>query len=523
MAVYGNAGSLSSLLSAASAARKRQESLQDSIAAYEWDLSPRTEEDYKKYAAHLSERMKSYQSSDPMRALEFQKSLTAVQRAYTSAKVGRETTQVLYGNKSNRDKYNTIAKLYEEALASGDQNLAQRLESQAARLSVTIQNEEAARAAAAEASSNRAKAASQKMINDSVKEIDRKQKQVESDFRSGLISLDEYSTNLGDPNKGVFAQKQAILSSAIENPNTDPTDANGYVDKLNTMYDNADFKKFTGPALKQFAENRPYAVRVDPLTGERTIQKRNIVGAGPTKPGDLNNIFAGSGVDLAKVKKGDSQFIDVARNLTGKVGDPQENYQFQVFNSKAEGSPYKDSLGGKEFSYYLDPITGEPIVYDPEANVPRTPLKRLEESIKEEKKASEGTSLNLDNLVSDYKSLGSTIIGGAKGALNLITGNFGKQQEADRIAKLKAEADARAAVERLRQADLARSQALKAIPAANPSKPVTFNSFSNSFSNVKAPFKAPTPPPSTVEQRVADVASYNPFGGANVYGNLRLK
>lgn len=490
MAVYGNAGSLSGLLSAANSARKRQETLQDSIASYEWDLSAKTQEDYAKYAAHLSGRLKTYESSDPMRALEYQKQLTSAERSSVSAEIGRQTTQVLYGNSSNRDKYNTIAKFYERALSTGDANLAQRLESQAARLSVTIQNEEDARARAAEAAAGKAKSAAQKEINDSVQSIDRQHKQLDQNFKNGLITLDEYSTALGNPEKGVFAQKQAILSRAIDNPNVDPSVANSYVDKLNSMYDSADFKRFTGPALKQFAENRPYAVRVDPLTGERTIQKRDIVGAGTAKPGELNNIFSSGGVDLKKVKDGSPQFLDVTRNLTGAVGDPKENYQFQLFNSKAAGSPYANSLGGKEFNYYLDPITGEPIVYDPESNVPRAPLKTLEENMKKEDKSRENTDLSISNIIGDYAHAGKSILNTVGGALNGIISGARNQQEADRLRKAQEEADRQKQLEAARQQavlqQLAVQKTLTPLPA---SAKATYSA--GTGVKVAAPFSAP--------------------------------
>lgn len=156
MAVYGNAGSLSSLLSAASAARKRQESLQDSIAAYEWDLSPKTVEDYSKYTKLLGERSKSYSASDPQKSLEYQKKITAAQRGLASQEITRAGMAIMEGRGTKMDKLNKFSDLARQAYETGDGALYQRLTSAGEALQIQIQNEEYAAAQAAIANGERA-------------------------------------------------------------------------------------------------------------------------------------------------------------------------------------------------------------------------------------------------------------------------------------------------------------------------------------------------------------------------------
>lgn len=156
MAIYGNAGSLSSLLSAASAARKRQESLQDSIASYEWDLSPKTVEDYSKYSKLLGERSKSYSATDPQKSLEYQKKITAAQRGLASQEITRAGMAIMEGRGTKMDKLNKFSDLARQAYETGDGALYQRLTSAGEALQIQIQNEQYAAGQAAIANGERA-------------------------------------------------------------------------------------------------------------------------------------------------------------------------------------------------------------------------------------------------------------------------------------------------------------------------------------------------------------------------------
>jgi len=132
--------SVSSLLRAARAAQARQASLEDSIASYEFDLSPKDQAAFEKYSAYLNKRVALTKNTDPIKSLNYQKTLTSANRSFTSSEISRASTQVLYGNIDPTTKLNTIIGLYQRAVMNGDENLAQRLEGQAASLQNTILN-----------------------------------------------------------------------------------------------------------------------------------------------------------------------------------------------------------------------------------------------------------------------------------------------------------------------------------------------------------------------------------------------
>ena len=164
MATYGNAGSLSSLLSAASSARKRQETLQDSIASYEWDLSAKTAEDFAKYGKYLQDKSTTYTNVDPSRSLEYAKKLTSATRAKASADITREGMGIMEGRGTKMGKLQKFSDLARQAYESGDMSLYQRLTSAGESLQIQIQNEQYAAAQAAAAAGERASAAYEKGV-----------------------------------------------------------------------------------------------------------------------------------------------------------------------------------------------------------------------------------------------------------------------------------------------------------------------------------------------------------------------
>lgn len=147
MATYGNT-SASSLLRQAQATYKRNQEYNDAIASYEFYKSAATPEDFQKYSDYLQGRVKSLQSSDPSKALSMQRTLDESYRRFNSAEISRATLAVNYGESDNRGKYTKIMGLYEASIQNGDDALASRLESNLASLSITIQNEDAAKLAA---------------------------------------------------------------------------------------------------------------------------------------------------------------------------------------------------------------------------------------------------------------------------------------------------------------------------------------------------------------------------------------
>jgi hypothetical protein len=63
MARYGNT-SVSALLSQARSALKKQQAYEEEIASYEYDLSPKDQEAYNKYASFLTKRANELKTTE---------------------------------------------------------------------------------------------------------------------------------------------------------------------------------------------------------------------------------------------------------------------------------------------------------------------------------------------------------------------------------------------------------------------------------------------------------------------------
>lgn len=117
--------STSSLLKSAAAARKKVQAYEDDIAAFNWNTSAKTADDYSEYSQHLRNRATSV--SDPSNALTYQQKLVTARRSYTSHEIQRQTIDVLEGRGNLQSKRDTIGDFYEAAVANDDLDLAQSL------------------------------------------------------------------------------------------------------------------------------------------------------------------------------------------------------------------------------------------------------------------------------------------------------------------------------------------------------------------------------------------------------------
>ena len=140
--------SVSSLIKSADARRQKIAEQEDSLAAYKWDLSSKSYDDYLEYKKYLEDRAGS--ASDPSKQLSYTKKVSAANRSFTSHEIQRQTIDVLEGNSTNQNKYNNIVDLYSYAVANDDLDLAQSLHLQLDNLDRTIQGERQATQALAE-------------------------------------------------------------------------------------------------------------------------------------------------------------------------------------------------------------------------------------------------------------------------------------------------------------------------------------------------------------------------------------
>lgn len=132
--------STSSLLRSAEAARKKTIAYEDQVAAFEWNMSAKTIDDYDKYSQYLQKRAET--SAQPSDALSYQQKVVTARRAFTSHEIQRQAIDVLEGNSNLQTKYNVMVDLYQYAVSNDDLDLAQSLRLQIDNVDKAIQAEQ---------------------------------------------------------------------------------------------------------------------------------------------------------------------------------------------------------------------------------------------------------------------------------------------------------------------------------------------------------------------------------------------
>lgn len=127
------------LLRSASSARKKVQAQQDAQVAYDYSNSAKTYEDYIRYNDYLQKRAKNI--TDPGEALTLQKTSDSSYKSYISNEIQRQTINTLEGRGTSVDKYNKIYGFMDQAMQSGQYDLAQSLNLQLDNLGISIQNE----------------------------------------------------------------------------------------------------------------------------------------------------------------------------------------------------------------------------------------------------------------------------------------------------------------------------------------------------------------------------------------------
>lgn len=140
-----NGATVSSLLRAADSAHTKQLQLQDDLAAYEWNNSEQSQDDYDKYKTYLEKRQDS--TSDQSKVLTFQNKINSARTAFASNEIQRSAINVLEGTSSLSDKQSVVLGLYKDAVTNGDLNLAQNLRNTYDSIDVQIQKQAEADAA----------------------------------------------------------------------------------------------------------------------------------------------------------------------------------------------------------------------------------------------------------------------------------------------------------------------------------------------------------------------------------------
>lgn len=131
--------STTSLLRSAQATRNKIRSQEDQLAAFQWESSLQTYDDFKSYSKFLQEQ--SNKTNDPSDKLTYSSKIRSARRSYTSNEIQRQQMDIMEGRGSTQTKLAKVYDLYSQAVQNGDYNLAQNLASQYDSLSIQAQNE----------------------------------------------------------------------------------------------------------------------------------------------------------------------------------------------------------------------------------------------------------------------------------------------------------------------------------------------------------------------------------------------
>lgn len=237
---FGSTGA-SSLIRAATAAANKVNALNDASAAFEFDVSAKTAEDFDKYQKYLDGRVAATKNADPTKALSLTRTAVSANRSFNSAEIGRATTDVKFGNMSSRDKYDKLTGLWQAAQSNGDDNLAQSLYGQLASLSVQIQNEDQAAASAGEAANNKQLAANKRGVDEALRNYEEHVKIAKDLVEQGKLSINDYQRIAGEAALGKADLLQKASSGEIGGLSEDAMSA--YADKHVSLTTDDGFKK----------------------------------------------------------------------------------------------------------------------------------------------------------------------------------------------------------------------------------------------------------------------------------------
>ena len=349
---YGNT-SVSALLNQARAALKKQQSLEEQVASYEYDLSPKDKAAYDKYSSFLSTRAKQVQSTDPAKALSLQRLITGAQRTFTSSELTRESINIAEGTGSKPQKLQKMISLYRQALENGDENLAQRIQLQADNLQVQIQNEAMAGAGrGGGGGSDATDKATKKGINSQLDKISSAQKELKTELAQGKINSNQYISQTAQ----LYDAKNKILQSTYtvdESGNIVQNQHSGlsyesvkdFYDKHQGLQQDNQFQQLMGSnpnvpfELRQAQIGNAFKAKYDPLSGEVKLDPNNIVGL--RRMAEFGSTLAAptveNNVDSTKYKEGFK-----------KLG-------FDGGSNGTMTKTYTDALGNtREAPFYLD-------------------------------------------------------------------------------------------------------------------------------------------------------------------------
>lgn len=368
---YGNT-SVSALLNQARSALKKQQGLEEEVAAYEYDLSPKDQASFNKYQDFLATRIKQVQSTDPSKSLSLQRKITGAQRTFTSAELTRESIGIAEGNGSKPQKLNKMISLYRSALENGDENLAQRIQLQADQLQVQIQNEAMSKGLGGGGGGSSANdAAAKKGINQQLGKIESAQKELKRELSTGKISSNDYISQIGqlyDAQNKVLSETYQVDKDGniVQNAHSGLSfdSVKSYYDKHQGLLENDSFQKIMGNnpnvpfELRQAQIGNAFNTKLDPLTGEVKLEPNNIVGlrrmtefgstlAAPTVENNVDSGKYKEGFKSLGLSGGDGGSINKTYNT---YGGEARNAKFYLDNPDKPGYAYTQDEAGVRYA-----------------------------------------------------------------------------------------------------------------------------------------------------------------------------
>lgn len=159
--------SISSLLRGAESTRKKIRAQDDAYAAFEWENSAQTAEDFQQYQTYLEGQQSK--TRDPSDLLTYESKIRSARRSFISNELQREQMKIMEGAGTTQSKMDAVRNLFQLAIDNQDLNTAQNLMSQWDSLSIKLQNEQEA---AAKAFASAGKKVTDDLISDLTKGVD---------------------------------------------------------------------------------------------------------------------------------------------------------------------------------------------------------------------------------------------------------------------------------------------------------------------------------------------------------------
>lgn len=359
----------SSLIRSAQSIQSEINTYNDSLAAYQYELSPKTDADLETYQSYLNNRISNLQSTgtvtDASKALTLSRTLTSATRSNVSSNIQRENIQVMSGNGTLQDKYNTIVDQFQRATAIGDLSLAQQLESQAYSVSQSIQYQaqQAATAGAALASAN---ASAEGNVATS---LDYSLKQLNNDISHlGVKDLNSTVKKWVDTNRATLQTLGVVIPEGSQ-PNYFNLVEGVQAAKYNALVLKAQAQAPNNPTGAQNTAQQATllkngATKIDTIGGSLTLQEIQQAAQDPSMFAYDNS--SGKYVRTAQVGY---QYIDgqVAPQYSGIVGDTKRN---QIFFLNPNQTAQLNNLG-LNFTANKNGTTGDGVKIQATENTPQ--------------------------------------------------------------------------------------------------------------------------------------------------------